>query len=146
MVREISSRTLQMKRAEDLDFERLLLLFRDLDVTKVLVKRLAKTDGPQGQIAGLGKGYEDVPICYVPHSQVEQVIKGGIRPRFNADINYYWMNFSGAVNKAPNAKLIQYTKTHTYHCRNFWLSENIGLSIFICILALNGQVAVFYIP
>jgi hypothetical protein len=54
MVREISSRTLQMKRAEDLDFERLLLLFRDLDVTKVLVKRLAKTDGPQGQIAGLG--------------------------------------------------------------------------------------------
>ena len=111
MVREISSRTLQMKRAEDLNFERLLLLFRDLDVTKVLVKRLAKTDGPQGQIAGLGKGYEDVPICYVPHSQVEQVIKGGIRPRFNADINYYWMNFLGVVNKAPNAKLIQYTET-----------------------------------
>ena len=126
MVREISSRTLQMKRAEDLDFERLLLLFRDLDVTKVLVKRLAKTDGPQGQIAGLGKGYEDVPICYVPHSQVEQVIKGGIRPRFNADINYYWMNFSGAVNKA-----------HTYHCRNFWLSENIGLSI--CIIFTSAE-------
>ena len=60
MVREISSRTLQMKRAEDLDFERLLSLFRDLDVTRILIKRLAKTDGPQGQIAGLGKGYEEL--------------------------------------------------------------------------------------
>ena len=69
MVREISSRTLQMKRAEDLDFERLLLLFRDLDVTKM----------------------------------------------------------TGAIA----------TKTHTYHCRNFWLSENIGLSI--CIIFTSAE-------
>ena len=68
MVRERPAHTLEVKRAKGLDFEGLLSLFRDRDVTKVLVKRLALNDSSQAQIAGLGKGYEDVPICYVPHS------------------------------------------------------------------------------
>ena len=82
MVRERSSRTRQMKRAEDLDFERLLSLFRDLNVTKVLVKRLPLNDFPQAQIAGLGSDYADVPICYVPHSEVLVVTEGREYPGF----------------------------------------------------------------
>jgi hypothetical protein len=37
------------------------------------------------------------------------------------------------------------TKTHTYHCRNFWLSENIGVSICICVTrAERTSISILY--
>jgi hypothetical protein len=80
--------------------------FRDLGATRILCKRLSENDNTKQQIY-LGGSLEALQL--LPYRNVRSE-PGAKRVTFKADLDFSWIDSSGHVANAPEAKLILYPK------------------------------------
>lgn len=82
------------------DYNQLVELFRDAEVTRLYFKRLAPNDNSKNQIY-LGSDFQTLNI--LPHDT-----PGLDDGKFKARLDFYWLDESGNLNNAPTAQLILY--------------------------------------
>lgn len=121
--------TYDTQSSKEISLNKVIAIFRDLGVAKLYVKSLAPNDNSKnqpyfgGHLSDLAFIPTDEPVASPTTSKKSKADKRRIK--YQASINFSWVDSTGTVYSAPNTKLIYYPQYPEVRLSGFLKGSNV---------------------